>query len=412
MNPKMLKHFPLFAALPDEELTNLVDFVHSGSLPSNTLLCKEGDIGDRMYLIVDGEVEVILALGTEEERKLSILGEGEFVGEMSLLEKEGVRTATVRTLSDIEFLEITRKDFDDLLSRWPNLAIDMLRELSLRLRSMEKATIKDLQEKNQALAQAYQELKAAQTQIIEKERLEKELQVAHQIQISMLPTSLPQIPNYEFAAKILPARAVGGDLFDFVPLANGMIGILIGDVSDKGVPAALFMALTRSLLRTQAELQLSPVQVIRNVNHYLMDMNSSNMFVTLIYGLLCPDSGKFTYARAGHETPILVDREGKVETIPHSPGQLIGIFSDPKIDEQIITILPADTLLLYTDGVPDAQEPDGDYFGHVRLKNELFHLRGQAAQDICDHIFQSVIDFQQTELQNDDITLLVIKRTG
>lgn len=410
MHRDLLRGFQLFAALPEEELDHLLDIVHLVSMPKDCILCNEGEIGDRMYLILDGQVEVILALGREEERILSVLGPGEYFGEMSLLESGGIRTATVRTLSPIEIIEITRTDFDNLLDRWPKLAIDMLRELSLRLRNMEKATIQDLQEKNQKLAAAYNDLRAAQVQIIEKEKLEKELQVAQQIQMSMLPTSLPIVEGYEFGAAILPARVVGGDLFDFIHLRNGCIGIMIGDVSDKGVPAALFMALTRSLLRSQAELGLPPFEVLTNINRQLIEMNSSNMFVTMIYGVLSPTSGEFNYARAGHEIPLLLSPEGEFITISHSAGQIIGLFSNPVVDTQTIQISPGSELTLYTDGVTDAVNEDNQFFESYRLKDEICKFRHLTAQETTDQMLRSIQHFQGTFPQTDDITMVVIKR--
>ena len=232
-----------------------------------------------------GNASVIKALGTNEERLLRIFSPGDYTGEMSLLEPDGLRTATVRADTPLQAYEMTRPDFDELLSRNPKIAIEMLREFSQRLRNSQQATIGDLQIKNIELTKAYRELQEAQVQIIEKERLERELQVARQIQMSMLPGELPQLQDYEFGAQILPARAVGGDLFDFIDLGNDLLGITIADVSDKGVPAALFMALTRSLLRAVALSGESPATVLRKVNHHLLGMNQAAMFVSVLYGI-------------------------------------------------------------------------------------------------------------------------------
>lgn len=410
LDPDQLKKIHLLSSLPRSELEKLVDVLQIREFPADSIVCYEGEPGDRMYLVLDGEIEIIKAAGTTEERVLGCILPGDYAGEMSLLERGGLRTATVRTVTPVLIAELTRLDFDNLIERWPGLALEMLRELSLRMRGSQTATIHDLQSKNQQLAKAYLELQAAQAQIIEKEKLERELQLAQQIQMSMLPSALPETRGYEFGTRILPARAVGGDLYDFIPLAEkGTIGVLIGDVSDKGIPAALFMALTRSLLRAEASLGLPPIEVIRQVNSHLLEMNKSNMFVTLIYGVLVPETGDFVFARAGHEVPILIDAVGNLESIGFSAGQLVGIFPDPLIDERCITIPPGGTVLLFTDGASDASNAASEFFGSERLESALVRFRSGSAQEICDRVFEEILAFQGDAPQIDDITLVVVK---
>ena len=406
MNPDQI---PLFSTLPSEEIKCLTDMLHLSEFPASTLLCKEGELGDRMFIILDGSVEVIQAFGTMDERILNTLYPGEYFGEMSLLERSGFRMASVRSVNPVKVLEMTQADLDSLLERWPALALNMLRELSLRLRDTERATIRDLQEKNRQLDLAYRELQAAQAQIIEKERLERELQVAREIQMSILPDQLPALEGFDFGAQILPARAVGGDLYDFVSLNDRCMGIMIGDVSDKGVPAALYMALTRSLIRAEASLGLPPAVVLAQVNRHLVDMSHTNMFVTVLYGQLFQETGQFVYARAGHEIPMLVLENGTISTPPHGGGQMLGTFNNPIIDEQSITIPPGGTLLLYTDGVTDAKNPEGNFFDCQGLKAALHAYHQLSPQDLCNILMDEILKFQQTSPQHDDITVLAIK---
>jgi len=145
---------------------------------------------------------------------------------------------------------------------------------------------RDLQEKNRQLAQAYEELKAAQAQLIEKEKLESELKIAREIQRNILPRSKPQISGLDFGMLIEPMASVGGDFFDYIELDQERVGLVVGDVSDHGVPAAIFMALTYSLLRAEALRATSPGETLRAVNRQLLNMNSSSMFVTVLYGIL------------------------------------------------------------------------------------------------------------------------------
>src|SRR3712207_3101439 len=142
---------------------------------------------------------------------------------------------------------------------------------------------------------------AAQQQIIEKQRLEHELQLAYEIQTSILPRVLPQLQGYDFGATMVPARVVGGDFFEFVELGDDRVGIAVGDVTDKGMPAAIFMAQTHALLRAEAVRSAAPHEVLRCVNRHVVEMNAAGLFVTMLYGVLDRASASFSYARAGHE---------------------------------------------------------------------------------------------------------------
>ena len=181
--------------------------------------------------------------------------------------------------------------------------------LSLRLIESEQTTIRELHAKNESLSNALTALQAAQTELVEKERLEQELEVARRIQSSLLPEHWPTVPGLDIAARVQPMSAVGGDFYDFIPFPDGRIGIAVGDVSDHGVPAALFMTMTVTLLRTAARRDgrapVAPEDVLRSVNRGLLEFNMSGMFVTVLYGVLDLRKREFAYARAGHEQPVL-----------------------------------------------------------------------------------------------------------
>ena len=400
---------PLLASLPAAEQAELVSCLRPATLPPGALLFREGDPGDSFYAIVAGEVEVIKALGTEDERLLRVQGPGKFLGELSLLEVDGRRTASVRARTPLTLLAMSRADFNALLLRRPALAVEVLRVISRRLREADAATIRDLHSKNVELARAYEDLQAAQAQIVEKERLEHELQLASELQQSILPQQMPALPGYSFAAIMAPARAVGGDFFDFIPLSREDLGIVIADVSDKGMPAALFMALTRSLVRAEASRGVFPAKVLRRVNQHLLDMNEAGMFVTVLYGILHSKSGEFLYARAGHELPILLDGAGQVIPVPHGCGQLLGLLPDPELDEQTIIVPPGGRLLLCTDGVTDAANPAGEQFGLERLLATIRRTPADTAQILCNQVQAAEQAFQGDAMQFDDITLVVVQ---
>ncbi len=376
--------------------------------PAHTTIFHEGDFGDRLYIIIDGQVDIVKALGTSDEWFVGVRGPGEYFGEMSLLGPDTMRTTSVRTRSPVHLVEMERAQFHGLLYQHPALAYKVACVLTMRLQESDNATIRDLQAKNRQLAEANAALQTAQAQLIEKERLEYELQLARQIQESMLPRILPERAGFDFGARIAPAYSVGGDCFDFISLPGDSIGIVIGDVSGKGVPAALFMALTRSLLRAEGSRAGSPREALENVNRHLLSMNEAEMFVTVLYGVLNETSGEFAYVRAGHEVPLVVEAGGKVLQQEPGPGQPLGIVPDPVLTEQTLLIPPGGTLLIYTDGVTDALDPGGAFFGLERLREALRAYRNSTAQGLCDRLLQSVMEHQGSAPQHDDIALVAV----
>jgi serine phosphatase RsbU (regulator of sigma subunit) len=251
-------------------------------------------------------------------------------------------------------------------------------------------------------------LRDAQRQLLS--QLERELEIARQTQQSILPETLPQRPGYDFGALMVPARAVGGDFYEFIELGKGRLAIVIGDVSDKGLPAALFMALTYSLIRAEAARTKPPRQVLANVNRYLLEMNASGMFVTLIYAVLDPASGRLDYARAGHPLPLLLDAGGAPIPVPVQTGQVLGLFDEPLIDEQAILLPPGGLALLYSDGLTEAADEGGGMFGLERLQAACAAHQPQAAQDVCRQLLQDVQSYSNQQPHQDDFTAVIIKR--
>jgi len=319
-----------------------------------------------------------------------------------------LRVVIGRARIPTRLLEMSHANFDSLLRRQPDLAFEVMRELSLRLRDTDNAVIRDLQEKNRQLAQAYAELKAAQAQIIEKERLDRELQVAREIQESILPYTLPEVDRISLGANMVPARAVGGDLYDLITLDEDKVAVVIGDVSDKGVPAAIFMALTSSLLHAEAHHTLPPMEVLRNVNHHLLDMNQAGSFVTIIYGILDSRQRTFTFVRGGHEVPLCVSNNGMEIEVKAGQGQALGLFDDILLEEQTLHLADGTTILLFTDGATDALNPQGERFGHERLRSVVKEKHLLPAQGLCQAILQEINDFRNEAQQADDIALVAI----
>jgi serine phosphatase RsbU (regulator of sigma subunit) len=277
------------------------------------------------------------------------------------------------------------------------------------LQQSENLTIIDLREKNRQLTQAYQELKAAQAAIIEKEKLEHELELASEIQCSILPEKLPQHPGLDFGALMVPARSVGGDFYDFILLDKHRLGIVVGDVTDKGMPAALFMALTYSSLRTEAFRYRNPGDALRAVNRHLLQINRSNMFVTLLYGILDYQTGEFTYARAGHPPPLVLDSRHRPVDIPSNLGQPVGLFNPFALDEQKICLPTQGSLLIYSDGLSETIEGSKDFPPLPELCASIQEGSELTAQDFCERLWRTVGGAEGEWLIQDDFTLVCVR---
>jgi len=404
-----ISQVPLFAELPSDEIANLVRALEPSFYQVDTILFYEGERGDRFYIVLEGQIAIIKALGTPDERLLGLRGAGEFVGEMSLLNRDGLRTASACVYDDATVLELTRADFDAMLYRHPTLAYEMLRVMSRRLRESHETSMRDLQEKNRRLEQAYADLQAAQAKIIEQETLARELQLAREIQESMLPPTIPQLPGYDIGARMVAARMVGGDFYDIFPLDADTLAIAIGDVSGKGVPAALFMTLVCSQLRAEAARAASPEEVLRSVNRQLGIRNATGMFVTVLYCVLHLPTRTLTFVRAGHDLPLVYDAAGVQVPITHRPGQPLGLFLAIHLDTQTIIIPPGGLLLLYTDGVTEAIDAQGTQFGQERLQAVLQEKRSPMAQMLCEQLIETLSSYQSGLPQADDITLVALR---
>ncbi len=404
----LLARIPLLSDLPVEELDQLVRTLKVVELQPRDILFREGEAGEHFYVIADGGLEILLAAGTADELLLNVIGEGEYFGEMSLIMPGGQRTATVRARTPSTLLVMSREEFNNLLKRYPLLAYSMVRVSSERLDATNSSSFRDLKEKNRQLQEAYDELKAAQEQIIEKERLERELQVAAEIQISILPDVLSATPCFDFGARIDPARQVGGDFYDVFLVGENRVAVLIGDVADKGVPSAIFMARVHALVMAEADSYPTPEGVLRKVNGHVTRLEKSTQFVTALYGILDCASGDFNYARAGHEPPLILTPEG-VQRLPHAPGMALGIWEDITLDVNRVHLSPGSSLLLYTDGMTDCRNPAGEAFGLGRIQEAFLTLRGLPAQEVCDRLLKTLLDYQQGSKQDDDVTLVAIR---
>jgi len=412
MNESLLSQVPLFATLPAEEVERLASTLDEVVLGPDTVFIREGELGDELYVVLAGRVEIVKALGSADERLLGVRETGAVVGEMSLLSSDGLRTASIRTNGSVRLLRLTRADFDALLHRYPPVAYAMLRMLSTRLRDAHNAALQDLQQKNIQLLEANARLQSAQAQVIAeveaRTRIEQELHVAHLIQQQFLPRELPDLPGWKVAAYYQAAGAVGGDFYDFIELPGGLMGIVIGDVTDKGVPAALVMATTQSSLRSEALRQIAPGKVLERANTLLYESIPPHMFATCAYLVLDPATGYVRFANAGHHLPYIRTAGGVTET--WAKGGPLGLLPGMSYVETELSVDVGDTVLLYTDGLVEAHNSKGEIVGRSRLHEWIAQGSSDSAA-LIEALLANLTEFTGPDAEKeDDVTLVALRR--
>jgi PAS domain S-box-containing protein len=244
----------------------------------------------------------------------------------------------------------------------------------------------------------------------ERERIEQELRIARLIQQTLLPKTLPKLSGYDIAAYYQPAREVGGDFYDTFELEDGRLGLVVGDVTDKGIPAALVMATTRTMLRVSAQRLFPPGEVLKRANEELVADIPPNMFITCLYAILDPESGRLIYANAGHDPPYLRHHGSGVEEL-RARGMPLGLMPGMEYEEKKITLNRGESVLFYSDGLVEAHDPHHEMFGFPRLQRLVgTHRSGESS--LIDFLLSELINFTGGDWeQEDDITLVTLERS-
>jgi sigma-B regulation protein RsbU (phosphoserine phosphatase) len=256
-------------------------------------------------------------------------------------------------------------------------------------------------------------LRGLQRQLQEaNKRFERELALAGNLQASFFPTEPPNIPNWSLSVILQPAAETSGDFYDVFTLPDEHVGILVADVVDKGAAAALYMALSWTLIRTYAaEYPLQPERVLSAVNQRIISDTDSSRFVTVFYGILNPSDGTLTYCNAGHNPPYLKRINKREPGVWLSKtGVLLGMFEDETWEQDVVQINPGDIMALYTDGVTESQSTKGDLFGTKRLEKTVDAQKTQSAKVVQKSILKAIADFRGTMPQHDDIALVIVAR--
>jgi sigma-B regulation protein RsbU (phosphoserine phosphatase) len=241
--------------------------------------------------------------------------------------------------------------------------------------------------------------------------LERELALAHDMQMAMLPRRMPDRPEIELAASVTPARSVGGDLYDFVA-TPAAIWFIVADVSGKGVPAALYTAVAKTLFRATVQASTTIGEVLTRMNAELARENDQVMFITAVVGCLSMATGEVMLGDAGHNPALVLRRGGRVEKADVPKCMAFGVLEDTPYEHAVVTLQPGDTLVLYTDGATDARAPNGEMFGSDRLEEAVAACSGLTAAQVLQSISGVTVRFAAGAPPEDDVTLLVLRYRG
>ncbi len=272
--------------------------------------------------------------------------------------------------------------------------------------------LKDLEitiEKSLKEIELYKQALASHNKLV---ALQQELDIANVIQTSILPRTFPAFPDrkeFDIFARMLPAKEVGGDLYDFFLIDKYRLGVVIGDVSGKGIAAALLMAVCKTLLKATAYKGMPADNVLSEVNNIIVDESPANMFVTVFYGVLDTRSGAFEYSNGGHNSPYLLSNNNSIKQIPEVGGLLVGAMKGVEYQSTVLMLQPGESLLFYTDGVTEAFNKDKEEYQEGRLEKILERKHSLNTTDLVTKVFEDVQNFTNGVEQSDDITCLALK---
>jgi len=384
----------LFQGVPFEALGHAIARCTMREYRAGEVVLAPGRQNDTIYLVLDGALRVSVDQGGVTPQ--FVLGPGDCLGELSIIDG-GEVSALVTAQGPCRLLLLPAIVLWNTLVTVPGVARNLLAILSRRLRSTNELMRRELQ------------------QIVRLEQLERELRAARDIQSSMLPQRFPLYPDrcdFECAGMMQPAREVAGDFYDVFLLDDRRLFFAIGDVSDKGMAAALFMARTVPLLRMEAMRRHSLAEVVANVNEALCDNNAMSMFVTLFCGVLDLGSGELAWVNCGHPPPALEAPGAPYAYLPVRQNLALGAMEGIEFEMQHLRLAPGSTLVLYTDGVTEAHDPAERLFGMPRLRDLLDRHARSPAMVLAHAVLYEVGAFSGGELQSDDIALLVVRYCG
>ncbi len=424
------------------------------TLSAGEVLFHQGDPADALFFIEEGELAVMLEVPAAGRVPVRRFGPGQSLGEMALYRSER-RTATVEALTDARLRKLTSTDLAAMERTDPLRALaihrhvatllaerviysnvelkDPLARLAHAIRGLAASDFADTGwdrtamtaaarrgDEVGAIAQAmeflvkrlHDHIEELRRATVAREAMESELRIAGEIQASLLPpaASANELAGLEFAARIKPARHTGGDLYDGFRLPDGRYFTLVADVSGKGVPAAVFMALTAMGVRTLARDVTEPGTLLTQVNRLLCERNETLQFVTAFAAVLDPSTGDLTWANAGHPPPALLAADGGVTWLTGVRAVPLGVFDGAAYETQRCVIPPGMTLIVYSDGVTEAMDSNQKLFGDQRITGCFSGRQAGTAADTVTRLLSAVLDYEADSEQTDDITVVALRR--
>ena len=417
-----------FSRLSDADLSFLIESSEFLVFQAEAILLAQGQASECAFLVLDGEV-LVTADNARGVIPISVLKAPCIVGELGAL-AQLQRTATVRARTYVRALRIDRDALLKVAQATPSLLIDVIGRMGERMRrfngavglytdalnalerhELDPALLEELRNPIPDLADFGETFGRMAEQIILRRQRDDEMASAAIIQRALLPNA-PEFAaesGLDVSASMFPARDVGGDFFDLIRLADGRVAIGVGDVCGKGVPAALFMGITKTLIRINLLDAPDLPGAILKANAHLASINAGGLFATLVYAAYDPLSGKVEHCSCGHLPMLLRRADGEIETLP-SGGLPVGLFDDPRLASRRACLRQGDMIFLYTDGVTEAEDPENNQFGERRLLDLMAEAGGMKAVHWIARVNAAVREFSKGAPQFDDVTCLALRR--
>ena len=427
---RVLARHPIFARFDPRALRTVAARCSSVTFPAGETIMRQGEHGSFALVILEGEVDVYVEIPAGLIH-MATLGQDRVVGELGGF-ADVPRTATIVARTEVAALRVDRDNLMSLAAEFPSIGIEIIGELGQRLHSTNQslayltyaanalardeydaAMLVELTNQSGALASFARAFADMAAEIRAKQSRREEMQAAAAIQQSILPGPLPSGGTQlrvDLYADMRPAREIGGDFFDFFLIDEDRLAFTVADVSGKGIPAALFMAVSRTVMRNAAS-GTEMATRMSDANRLLSAENAACMFVTMFHGVLDLTTGLLRYCNAGHNPPYLLRADGGRETLK-ATGIPFGIDSDRPYRIAEISLVPGDALFLFSDGITEAFSPAGEIFGEARLERALDGARGRGAAEMVAEVIGATDEFAAGAEQSDDITCLALVYRG
>ncbi|MGK7941566.1 MAG: SpoIIE family protein phosphatase [Crocosphaera sp.] len=396
LDPKILADYKLFKGVEQKFIISLLKKCQIRHLKPEEILITPGEENHYFSILLSGELRVYLTDTGDQKTNMEmgfVIAPGEYIGEMSIIENEPV-SAYVVSAEDSELLMIHKTVFWEDFMLIPGMSQNLLSGFSRRIRKRDQITLKNLETK------------------LKLQQIEKDIEAASKIQSNILPDGKRLAPNYpqiDVAATLVPARDVGGDFYDVFPIDQNHVCIAVGDVSGKGIPAALFMIRVITLLRISMSRMTPLTTIVEAINRHLCEGNDDCMFVTMFVGILDVTSGKLLYVNGGHNLPFFAPKGQPFDVLTMPKGMLLGFYEDAAYQLGALVFQPKDMLVLYTDGVTEAEDEKGGFFSDQKTLEVLNDLRNQEASELVSGLQNAVFKFSANKFQSDDITILGLR---